>query len=740
MSNPAEEKHQTDNHHLNNKIKNAVDSYCAHKNIQQLLPQDELCDNVLTEVKKIIEISGDEQATLKHINNIIRRVINDYISGIEDDEKTILLVNNYINNTFKNAESYSASLKQLEIIIKYLDNIGILNNPDIIIRLVENNEILFNLIKKVFEANKKFVIEGYLEDTFNNPTIISLIEIYCSINDIQTARPISNINEFKENNPDYESSTETYLNEIHKIPLLSPKEEYELFLKIRNGDEASKKKAIESNLRLVANIAQHYQGRGLMYLDLIQEGNIGLIKAVDKFDVTKYYKFSTYATWWIRETITRAIADKGRNVRLPVHYYEKLNAFKKVYASLENDLDREPTVEEISAKMNISINTAIALYKSLEDTISLNEYVGDDHESQLGDFIPDKAATPEDEAAKKIMIDDVRKLLIKCNLTRREIFVLSARFGLNGEESSTLETIGKELGITRERVRQIEEKAKNKIRKSKYVKSFAIYMQNPEKAIENIDTYRQEQYENNKNKKEKEIVKMKKLQTIYEYFGNYTKKQVDIMISRLTPDEQHLLKLRYGDNLDNNGISKLEKDQYDVFYGSLIPKMKNIISNPNYKPRKNVAQGLFNKNNSQIEETTAPTVETLIKEEPIIKEEISSVQTEKEPITEPTNENKQKNISKEDCEKLLILLRTPTFFQMASALSFKEAIIVSLKLGYIDGKYFSTESIAQFLNIDPAEVIETTKKVLMMYKENLSQIIDDALDMVTEDPLQRKID
>ena len=254
-----------------------------------------------------------------------------------------------------------------------------------------------------------------------------------------------------------------YLKEIGNYPLLSMEEEVELAKKIAQGDQDASDRLTESNLRLVVSIAKKYVGRGLSFLDLIQEGNLGLIKAVDKFDYTKGYKFSTYATWWIRQAITRSIADQSRTIRIPVHMSEVINKAYRVSRSLLQELGREPTEEEIAAEMNLPVEKVREIMKISADPISLDTPIGEEDDSHLGDFIKDDTIMGPEEAATYTMLQDqIKKLLT--TLSEREQRVLVLRFGLLDGRTRTLEEVGKEFNVTRERIRQIEAKALRKLR------------------------------------------------------------------------------------------------------------------------------------------------------------------------------------------------------------------------------------------------------------------------------------
>ena len=265
-----------------------------------------------------------------------------------------------------------------------------------------------------------------------------------------------------------------YLKEIGRVPLLSPEEEIDLAIRIKEGDEAAKKRLSEANLRLVVSIAKRYLGRGMQFLDLIQEGNLGLIKAVEKFDYTKGFKFSTYATWWIRQAITRAIADQARTIRIPVHIVETINKVKKVSSQLLHTNGHEPSAEEISAELDMPVDKVREIMRVAQEPVSLETPIGEEEDSHLGDFIPDDdAPAPQDAASHTLLKEQLADVLD--TLTPREEKVLSLRFGLEDGRSRTLEEVGKEFNVTRERIRQIEAKALRKLRhpsRSKKLKDF----------------------------------------------------------------------------------------------------------------------------------------------------------------------------------------------------------------------------------------------------------------------------
>ena len=272
-----------------------------------------------------------------------------------------------------------------------------------------------------------------------------------------------------------EDPVRMYLKEIGKIPLLGMEDEVELAKKLELGDPEARKRLAESNLRLVVSIAKRYVGRGMQFLDLIQEGNLGLIKAVEKFDYTKGYKFSTYATWWIRQAITRAIADQARTIRIPVHMVETINRLVRTSRQLLQELGREPTTEEIAARLDLPVERVSEIMKMSQEPVSLETPIGEEEDSHLGDFIQDdNVLVPQDAAAFTLLHEQLMEVLL--TLTEREQKVLRLRFGLDDGRPRTLEEVGKQFNVTRERIRQIEAKALRKLRHPSRSKKLKDYL------------------------------------------------------------------------------------------------------------------------------------------------------------------------------------------------------------------------------------------------------------------------
>ena len=330
----------------------------------------------------------------------------------------------------------------------------------------ELNDANAEQIEKVFDAFEELGLD--LEDDLEEPDIEDLEEVEdIKLEDIDLNAAMDGVN--------IDDPVRMYLREIGKIPLLTYEQELELAQKVLENDEDAKQKLAESNLRLVVSIAKKYVGRGMLFLDLIQEGNMGLIKAVEKFDYTKGFKFSTYATWWIRQAITRAIADQARTIRIPVHMVETINKLIRTSRHLLQQLGREPSPEEIAKEMEIPVEKVMEIQKIAQDPVSLETPIGEEDDSHLGDFIQDDdSPAPQDSAAYTLLKEQLEEVMQ--TLTPREAKVLKLRFGLEDGKARTLEEVGREFMVTRERIRQIEAKALRKLRHPSRSKKLRDYM------------------------------------------------------------------------------------------------------------------------------------------------------------------------------------------------------------------------------------------------------------------------
>ena len=397
-----------------------------------------------------------------------------------EKEKDMQMKENQIENGVMNEETKQQIIKDLTEKASQSGKMS-LSYTDISNRLGET-ELDKDQMEELYEALMGKGIEVVLE---HEPDDLDLMQLENEdVDDPEVDAVIAENPDAKEidleatisKNVAVDDPVRMYLKEIGKVPLLTATEEIELAKRMEAGDEYAKQKLCEANLRLVVSIAKKYVGRGMLFLDLIQEGNLGLIKAVDKFDWTKGYKFSTYATWWIRQAITRSIADQARTIRIPVHMVETINKLIRVSRQLLQEEGREPSPDEIAAEMGISVEKVREILKIAQEPVSLETPIGEEEDSHLGDFIPDEDAPAPAEAAAFSMLKE-QLVDVLGTLTEREQKVLKLRFGLEDGRARTLEEVGKQFDVTRERIRQIEAKALRKLRHPTRSKKLKDYLE-----------------------------------------------------------------------------------------------------------------------------------------------------------------------------------------------------------------------------------------------------------------------
>lgn len=706
------------------------------------ITSEEFSDIILDEIEKSIS-EFDESVTYKKFikNKLKKRFDRKIYNDLNNPEKVVIIINNFTKKRFTNLSNVNDCISYFSILDDFLKQYNYILEPDMIIKLIKNDNPLYLMTETIFKKYKNPILFGKAEKLFDNDTLVSFIEVYCMVNNIEIQEE-NNEDEFdidKDNKYFERDILSTYLREIGSYKQLTTEQERDLLLKIKNGDENAKELFIQSNLKLVVNVAKKFQDRGMSLLDLVQEGNIGLMKAIEYFDLSRNLKFSTYAFAYIKGYINRAINDKGRTIRIPVNILEKRNMYIKVINDLTIELNRTPSNKEIAKKMGVRVDTVNILQESQFDITSLNEKVSDDSDTEVKDLLvlnENSLSYVEDDYDSVDLKDQVQDLLEKCNLSRQAVEVLIKRYGLDGNEPMTLEEIGQLYNVTRERIRQIETKSLMIIRRSVYAKKLVIFTEDPDKSLENLEYFRQRyretgdwsrSYNDEVNKKNKNKVEdradMKKeknaknapkirCKTVYELMGDYPRERVDEAIKQLSSFHYDILMKRHGGDLENPTFSEVSKKEKNLYYAVIIPKLRKILLNSNVK------------------EVGEETTEDNIKDNDVVIESSVSLP---EVENQESRVEESKTFSKEEYSNILKLLRTPTFEQMLKTLSIKEAIIISLKLGYVDDKYFSTESIAQFLGIDNQEVIETTKKVLMLYRDNINSFIDTAINAVSDD-------
>ena len=523
-----------------------------------------------------------------------------------------------------------------------------------------------------------------------------------------------------------------YSHLLHQ-PVLSIEEVVKLTQEMKKGNKNAKNILIEKNIGLVISIVNRFLGKGLSFDDLVQEGILGLMKAVDKFDETKGFCFSTYASWWIQQSMRRAIKKQTKTVYIPEHLFSKYNSLQKKIAQLEKKLGRKPSIEEIAKETNLTVQKINELNVSLSNVISINKKIGDSEETELEEFLSYDHLTPEEQVIENEKSVLIYQLLSDCGLSEQEKEIILWRYGFIDGELKSLSEISQYMGVTSQRISRIEIKALTKLRNSKKIEEFIIYMDCPDLCLQNLDFIRKstrkyksiERQKNNNQKKESELnmlvedenkVEQSKskrgTKNIYEVFSTYSKEEVKKALASLSEDDLALLHKRYGEDFDhpvyNKSISQSER-----------LKISNVIFRRIEKllPQKEA-----------ISSTSIPPKPEEIKESQI--EAINS-----KPSIESSTES-----AKEDYIKILEIFNNKEFIEMTRRKPLKECLILSLKLGYIDNKYFSTNAIASFLGVDSSEIHSILKKELVDYKEKILHQIDQAIELETsEKPYVKKL-
>ncbi len=580
--------------YLNEDYKNLFKSYnYIFNNYSDFI---KVVNNIISDI--IINLPN--KSTINYKNYLLNQSkirLNKYVKDMLDSENKITILSSYINININENQN---ELNELKKFISWLQKIDYNIDPSDIIELITNNQKLKNILSKIIDKNIVKIKKYGLENVFTEEIIFEFLDIYCNCNYVEH----NEILDIDYDESIYEKDIEklkgtavgayAIIEDIKKqdLPVLSIEEEQDLFLQLKNGREDAYNKILKHNLRLVISIARRYLNRGLEYEDLIQEGNIGLLKAISKYDVSKGFKFSTYASWWIRQAITRAIGNMGRNIRLPIHKVEKLKKFREQVNELTTNLGYEPSYIEIAEKLGINYDTVKENFELLQLPASLNAKIGEDEEAELGDFIPSQVSSNlEDDIINENLVTEIDELLVKAGLTEIERDILKYHYGLNYTEEKVLEEIGKIYGITRERIRQRESKAIIKLRKYLPTTKFSSYLDNPDKAQVQLAKLRHWHYEHPKSNVVYNIdvnnyplpssiddipKKYRKLKTIYAAIPDYSKEEINKAITYLSEEDQKIFYLRNGTDLDNPKYAGDIK-YLSVNYNSVVEKLKKIL-------------------------------------------------------------------------------------------------------------------------------------------------------------------
>lgn len=630
-----------------------------------------------------IKIEDDEANFIELCMIYLDSCIKKYIRNEIQKDTGIVFVNNYIDNIIQEKTPYSEVVDAFSKLCSFFEVINYKPTPEVYSHLLNESSNINNILSVIVTKNINAIKNNKTDTIFSNDIACEFIEIYCMLNDILIENDYELEDISSDDNKilfnDSNDMVKVYLNEIPK-DILTVEEEKALAYRISNGDQEAIKIMINRNLKLVVSIAKNYLNKGLELLDLIQEGNLGLMKAITRYDVTKGFRFSTYATWWIKQAIMNAIPTIGHNISIPIHMYEDLKKYQRAYVILSEQNNNNPTILEVASYLGISFDKACKLSSIQLDTISTNLNVNEDDDFELGDLLPSDEEPPDDIISKRYLPQYIKKLIIYSNLSEREILVLMFRYGLIDEQTKTLEEISKIFDLSRERIRQIEIKALNKIRQSDLTKQFVDYAGNPDKALEYISSYDDQ----------KKLRTQKETSSIYDLFKTYSNEQIDLVIATLTLEEQKLILLRTSEETDD--LTK--KSKYD-FALNVFPKMYNkleIVS----KASLLATHSISNSKMSNLDNTKY-FLDRLIYE-----------------FTE-TNE-------KIDVQNIHDLIYIPNSIEILNRLNLRDLIVLSLMIGY-NTQSLSIKEIANFFNIKNDEVIKIIQNILFQYKESINDLI-----------------
>ena len=565
--------------------------------------QETLSNVIKTIINKYNYIVLDEiileQIIKKSINNSINQLdnnevfilffeselqnnINNYIKKkLEDPTESKKLINNYIEKNIKYIkEEYKNNLNELTKLANFFTIVDFIPSFDLSVDIIKNNPLINEILKEIVNKNIEYIKKDNINLIFDNEILIMFIEAYCTINKIEYE---------EKNNIDNILITDNITNYFREIdlPLLTKEEEYCLALKIKDGNIEAKNIFIERNLKLVVSIAKKYRGRGMEFSDLIQEGNIGLIKAIENFDCEKGYKFSTYARWWINAAIREAINSKNRLIRIPFGKNSEIGKYVKAKQKLEEELMREPTLEEISKELNTSLQKVRELHDIQLDIMSLNYQLSDEdsNSNELEDLIPSSNIL-EEEIINNSLTSEVIELLDKCNLTDREKDILIKRYGFFNKDPMTFQEISNIYRLSHQRIQQLEIRAINKIRKSKYITSFANYMEFPKEALENLENYRKnirikiDPIIKDANEKYKYSPPKRSTKSFYDYFSKYSEEEIAEVLKKISIRYIDMLHKKFGEDLKSStSVIELTKEEKEILIHHTFPTIKSMLEN-----------------------------------------------------------------------------------------------------------------------------------------------------------------
>lgn len=643
---------------------------------------DDYSDIVLDEIS---EMDGKVEETVFK-NKLKKRMNNEVSKMLTDSDTASRIISSYLDVKVPKVDSYESAMKAFKKLDSFFSKYDFFMGRELLIDLLSNNEKFSSMTSYILKEKEKDIALGKSEDIFDSDFLIYTVKTYFELHGMPIKERKEEIDMIGFDSSSDLDIVSLYINELN-APLLSEDEEKALLVKIKQGDMEAREKFIESNLRLVVSVAKKFLGRGVPFLDLVQEGNLGLMKAIDKFDLSYDVRFSTYAVYRIKMFVSRAIADQSRNIRVPISRQDELYSYMTKIDNLEKKFGMNLSVDEISMMLGKSVDKIRELESLKNDTVSINALVGKDNDTELGEFLSTSESI-EDEVIDSFLPEQIMELLKKSKLSEREKDVLLSRFGIGRSHVWQLKELSKKYGVSKAWIGQVELNALEKLRHLKSIEQFSVYMDNPDLALRNLEEFRKkpEKRERRKTGKRGSLLK-----SIYEYFDDFSREDVDSVLDDLNEFDKKLVFLRYGEDLDNPVSTTLfGEEETKKFYGALVPRMRKKLY--------------------ALQEAAKPNNKNNIKQDVFLTESL---------VTE---------LNRDEYTKLIQILKKPDVIGVMTGLSMKEKIIVSLRLGYVDGKHFSVDAISDFLGLSNHDILKTSVEFMTKHSDKVDSILNKAMD------------